>query len=320
MIALITGGAGFIGSNLCRKLLSMNYEVICLDNFYSGLFSNIEILLNDPNFKFINHDVREPFDIECDIIFNLACPASPPFYQKDPIFTTDTCYLGTKNALNCAKKYNAKLLQASTSEIYGNPDVNHHPQSENYFGNVNIVGPRSCYDEGKRIAETLCMDYHKLYGLDVYIIRIFNTYGPFMRLDDGRVITNIISQILNNQDITIYGDGMQTRSFQYIDDLIEGILLLINTNYHFPVNLGNPEEFTIKELVDVVCKLIPNTCKIIYKNLPTDDPLQRKPDINKASKLLHWKPKINLQQGLMQLIHELQKNCNKERCFNSFNV
>ena len=305
MKALVTGGAGFIGVNLCHRLLKLNYEVICLDNFYSSRYENIKELLPNVKFTLIEHDIREPFDIECDIIFNLACPASPLFYQKDPIYTSETNYLGMRNVLNCALKYNAKVLQASTSEVYGNPDKNHHPQKEDYFGNVNPNGIRSCYDEGKRIAEQLCIDYHLKYNLDVYIVRIFNTYGPYMRFDDGRVVTNFIYQALNNKDITIYGNGEQTRCLQYIDDLIDGILLLIKSDYHYPVNIGNPIEYTINEIADMILKECNSSSKKIYKELPKDDPVRRKPNIDLAFNILGWRPKIDFLVGLNRMLKNI---------------
>lgn len=307
MRALVTGGAGFIGSNLCRRLLKLNYEVICLDNFYSGKYENIEELLPNEKFKLIEHDVREPFDIKCDIIFNLACPASPPFYQKGPIYTSETNYLGMSNVLKCALKYNAKVLQASTSEVYGNPDENHHPQKEDYWGNVNPNGIRSCYDEGKRIAEELCIDYNMQYGLRTYIVRIFNTYGPYMRIDDGRVVTNFISQALSNKDLTIYGTGMQTRSMQYIDDLIDGILLLVDSDYHYPVNIGNPTEYSVNEIADIILAEVNGASKKVFKDLPKDDPERRKPDITLARKILNWEPKIDFRSGLSKTTNYFKK-------------
>ena len=303
--ALITGGAGFIGSNLCRRLLKDGKKVICVDNLYTGQMRNIELLMNCTNFKFINHDIIEPLNIEekIDQIFNLACPASPHNYQKDPFFTIKTNFLGMINMLELAKKNKCKILQASTSEVYGDPLE--HPQKETYWGHVNCFGIRSCYDEGKRCAETLCFNYINQYGVDAKIIRIFNTYGPFMDKDDGRVVSNFINQALYNQDITIYGDGTQTRSFQFIDDLIEGMIRVMKTDnsFHGPINLGNPNEFTIKKLAEIILELIEDSkSKIIYVELPEDDPCKRKPDISIAKTKLDWEPKIQLREGLSKTI------------------
>lgn len=303
--SLITGGAGFIGTNLCKRLLNDGHKVICVDNLYTGQMRNIEPLMNNPNFKFINHDIIKPLNIEekIDEIYNLACPASPPHYQKDPIFTIQTNFMGISNMLEIAKKNKCKILQASTSEVYGDPLE--HPQKETYWGHVNCVGIRSCYDEGKRCAETLCFNYINEYGVDVKIIRIFNTYGPSMDKDDGRVVTNFINQALYDKDITIYGDGTQTRSFQFVDDLIEAMIRVMKTDntFHGPINLGNPNEFTIKELAEITLELIKDSkSKIIYEELPQDDPCKRKPDISLAKEKLGWEPKIQLREGLKKTI------------------
>jgi len=302
---LITGGAGFIGTNLCKRLLSDGHKVICVDNLYTGQKRNIEPLMNNPNFKFINHNIIEPLNIEekIDEIYNLACPASPPHYQKDPIFTLQTNFMGMSNMLELANKNNCKILQASTSEVYGDPLE--HPQKESYWGHVNCVGIRSCYDEGKRCAETLCFNYINDYKVDVKIIRIFNTYGPSMDKDDGRVVTNFINQALFDKDITIYGDGTQTRSFQFVDDLIEAMIRVMKTDntFHGPINLGNPNEFTIKELAEITLELIKDSkSKIVYVELPQDDPCKRKPDISLAKEKLGWEPKIQLREGLKKTI------------------
>lgn len=303
--SLITGGAGFIGTNLCKRLLNDGHKVICVDNLYTGQMRNIEPLMNNPSFKFINHDIIKPLNIEekIDEIYNLACPASPPHYQKDPIFTIQTNFMGISNMLEIAKKNKCKILQASTSEVYGDPLE--HPQKETYWGHVNCVGIRSCYDEGKRCAETLCFNYINEYGVDVKIIRIFNTYGPSMDKDDGRVVTNFINQALYDKDITIYGDGTQTRSFQFVDDLIEAMIRVMKTDntFHGPINLGNPNEFTIKELAEITLELIKDSkSKIIYEELPQDDPCKRKPDISLAKEKLGWEPKIQLREGLKKTI------------------
>lgn len=303
MKILITGGAGFIGSNLCHELIK-EHEIICVDNLYSGLLENIQDLLDNPKFTFINLDIREPFDIECDQIYHLACPASPRFYQKDPEFTLDTCYIGTKNVLNNAQKYNATMLFTSTSEVYGDtllPEL-----KEDFYGNVNIVGPRSCYDEGKRVAETLCMNKAK-------IVRIFNTYGPGMRDDDGRVIPNFIKQVLSGQKLTIYGSGEQTRSFMYIEDLIKALILIMNTEEMGPINIGNPyEELSIFNLANLVSIHINNKLQYQYNYLPKDDPRKRRPNIDKILKL-GWKPLINLNLGIQKYIdwYELRRNNRK---------
>lgn len=305
---LITGGAGFLGSNLCEKLLKQDNKVICVDNLYTGKEKNIEHLLNNPNFKFIKHDVINPLEIEehIDEIYNLACPASPPFYQADPIGTTKTCVFGIINMLELAKKNNAKILQASTSEVYGEPEV--HPQVETYRGNVNPIGIRSCYDEGKRAAESLMFDYHRLYNIDIKVIRIFNTYGPKMNPDDGRVVSNFIVQALRGEDITVYGDGTQTRSFCYVDDLLEGMVRLMNSNLTGPVNIGNPGEFTMLELASKVIQFTNSTSKIVHRPIPSDDPTRRRPNISLAKEELHWEPLINLDCGLKQTIEYFKDN------------
>lgn len=303
---LITGGAGFLGSNLCEKLLNQGNKVICLDNLYTGKEKNIHHLLNNPNFEFIIHDVINPIDIKVDEIYNLACPASPPFYQAQPIETTKTCVYGAINMLELAKKNNAKILQASTSEVYGEPEI--HPQPENYRGNVNPIGIRSCYDEGKRAAESLFFDYHRIYNVNIKIIRIFNTYGPKMNPDDGRVVSNFIVQALNNQPITIYGDGNQTRSFCYVDDLLNGMVKLMNSNITGPINIGNPGEFTMLELAEKIINLTNSKSQLIFKPLPGDDPTRRKPDISLAKKELNWEPTINLEEGLKRTIEYFKDN------------
>ncbi len=300
---LVTGGAGFLGSFLCERLINENNHVICMDNFYTGQINNIKHLLENSNFQLITHDVVVPFYHEVDEIYNLACPASPVHYQYDPIKTNKTSVLGAINCLNLAKKLKAKIFQASTSEVYGDPNV--HPQSENYWGNVNTTGIRSCYDEGKRCAETFFIDYKRTYNLDIKIGRIFNTYGPRMHPNDGRVVSNFIIQALKNKDITIYGDGNQTRSFCYCDDLIESFILLMKTNSHFygPVNLGNPGEFTIVELAEMIISLTNSNSKLSFELLPKDDPKQRCPDITLAKKELNWQPRINLKDGLIKTIN-----------------
>ena len=300
---LVTGGAGFLGSFLCERLINENNHVICMDNFYTGQINNIKHLLENTNFQLVTHDVVVPFYHEVDEIYNLACPASPVHYQFDPIKTNKTSVLGAINCLNLAKKLKAKIFQASTSEVYGDPNV--HPQSENYWGNVNTTGIRSCYDEGKRCAETFFIDYKRTYNLDIKIGRIFNTYGPRMHPNDGRVVSNFIIQALKNKDITIYGDGNQTRSFCYCDDLIESFILLMKTNSHFygPVNLGNPGEFTIVELAEMIISLTNSNSKLSFELLPKDDPKQRCPDITLAKKELNWQPRISLKDGLIKTIN-----------------
>jgi len=300
---LVTGGAGFIGSHLCKRLLDEGNEVLCVDNFFTGRRVNILPLLDNKNFELLRHDVTQPLQVEVDQIYNLACPASPVHYQFNPVHTMKTSVLGALNVLDLASRTKARVLQASTSEVYGDPDV--HPQPESYWGKVNPIGIRSCYDEGKRCAETQFFDYYRQSQVDIRVIRIFNTYGPNMNPEDGRVVSNFIVQALRNDDITIYGDGSQTRSFQYVDDLINGMVLMMNNDHGFvgPVNLGNPTEFTIKQLAEKVLELIPESkSKIIYKDLPQDDPRQRKPDISVAQKELHWKPTIALEKGLLPTI------------------
>lgn len=302
---LVAGGAGFIGSNLCRRLIDDgDAYVICCDNLYTGSRSNIEKLSGCDRFEFIEHDITEPLDIDgIDEIYNLACPASPKHYQKSPVYTIKTNVLGIINLLELAVKNNAKLMQFSTSEVYGNPLE--HPQTERYFGNVNPIGIRSCYDEGKRCAETLCFDYMREYGARIKVIRIFNTYGPNMSMDDGRVVSNFIVQALNGENITIYGDGSQTRSFCYVDDLVEGIVRVMATGdeVHGPVNLGNPEEFTIKELADMVVSMIDTDSRIEYVELPSDDPVRRRPDISLAARIADgWKPEVHLSEGITNTI------------------
>lgn len=299
MRILVTGGAGFIGSHLCERLLKNGDEVICLDNFFTGSKANILHLMDSRNFELIRHDVTEPILLEVDQIYNLACPASPIHYQFNPVKTVKTSVMGTINMLGMAKRVKARILQASTSEVYGDPLV--HPQPENYWGNVNPIGLRSCYDEGKRVAETLMMDYHRQNGVDTRIVRIFNTYGERMLENDGRVVSNFIVQALRGKPLTIYGDGTQTRSFCYVSDLVEGIIRLMNTeaeNIHLPVNLGNPDEFTMNELADEVAKATGKEIKLDYLPLPPDDPRQRKPDISRAQQLLGWQPQVKLAEGL----------------------
>ncbi len=299
---LITGGAGFIGSHLCEKLLKEGNEVISLDNYFTGSKSNIIHLMDNPFFEVIRHDVSNPFFIEVDEIYNLACPASPIHYQHDAIQTVKTSVMGAINMLGLAKRLNIKVLQASTSEVYGDPVV--HPQVESYWGNVNPIGIRSCYDEGKRCAETLFMDYHRQNKVKIKIIRIFNTYGPNMNPSDGRVVSNFIVQALKNEDITVFGDGMQTRSFQYVDDLIDAMVKMMGTANSFtgPVNIGNPDEFTMLELANEIIELTGSKSKIIHKPLPSDDPKQRQPNIDLAKKELGWEPKIKLREGLIKTI------------------
>ena len=304
---LVTGGAGFLGSHLCNRLLREGNDVICVDNLFTGSKDNIRHLLSDPYFEFIRHDVINPLYVECDRIYNLACPASPVQYQRDPIYTTKTSMYGAFNALGLAKRTGARILQASTSEVYGDPECN--PQPEDYRGRVNTIGPRACYDEGKRIAETLFFDYHRKHGVDIKIIRIFNTYGPRMDIGDGRVVSNFIVQALKDEDITIYGDGSQTRSFCYVDDLIEGMIRMMNSRDGFtgPVNIGNPGEFTIKELAEIVIKLTGSRSRLVFQPLPQDDPTQRKPDITLAQRELNWKPSIDLETGLNATIEYFKR-------------
>jgi len=301
MRILVTGGAGFLGSHLCDRLIRMGHEVICLDNLFTGSKSNISHLLNNPNFEFIRHDVTEPILLEVDQIYNLACPASPIHYQHNPVKTTKTSVMGAINMLGLAKRVKARILQASTSEVYGDPEK--HPQKEDYWGNVNPIGIRSCYDEGKRVAETLFMDYYRQNRVDIRIMRIFNTYGPRMAQNDGRVVSNFIIQALKGEDITIYGDGTQTRSFCFYSDLINGMIKLMNNNETLgPVNIGNPKEFTMLELAEKVISMTGSKSKIVHEELPQDDPTQRKPDISLAKNTLGWEPKIDLDFGLAQTI------------------
>jgi len=299
---LVTGGAGFLGSHLCERLLNDGHEVACLDNYFTGQKQNVVHLLNNPYFELIRHDVTMPFFIEVDEIYNLACPASPIHYQYNPIKTMKTSVMGAINMLGLAKRIKAKILQSSTSEVYGDPQV--HPQTESYWGHVNPIGERSCYDEGKRAAETLFINYHKQNNVRIKIIRIFNTYGPRMHPNDGRVVSNFIVQALKGENISIYGDGGQTRSFCYVDDLIEGMVRMMNSREDFtgPVNIGNPGEFTILQLAQKVIQLTNSSSKIIYQPLPSDDPMQRKPDITLARKELGWEPKIQLEEGLVKTI------------------
>ena len=299
---LVTGGAGFLGSFLCERLLSQNCDVVCVDNFYTGTKRNIVHLLDNPFFEVVRHDITFPLYLEVDEIYNFACPASPIHYQNDPVQTTKVNVHGSINMLGLAKRTRAKILQASTSEVYGNPTV--HPQTEDYWGNVNCVGIRSCYDEGKRCAETLFFDYHRQHNLNIRVIRIFNTYGPRMHPNDGRVVSNFILQALKNKDITVYGDGRQTRSFCFADDMIDGVIRMMDAPDGFtgPVNLGNPEEFTILELAETIIALTRSNSKIVFKPLPQDDPLHRKPNIELAKKELKWQPRIQLETGLKQTI------------------
>jgi len=301
MRILITGGAGFLGSHLCDKLLAQDHEVICLDNLFTGSKENIAHLAGNPRFEFVRHDIIDPFKYEVDQIYNLACPASPPHYQYNPIKTIKTSVMGAINCLGLAKRLRARVFQASTSEVYGDPAV--HPQPESYWGNVNPIGKRSCYDEGKRCAETLFFDYHRENKVDIRVVRIFNTYGPRMHPNDGRVVSNFIVQALRGDDITIYGDGQQTRSFCYVDDLLEGFVrLMAQTETVGPVNIGNPGEFTMLELAEQVLKQTKSKSKIVHKPLPSDDPKQRRPDITLAKKYLKWEPKVQLAEGLKKTI------------------
>lgn len=303
---LVTGGAGFLGSHLCERLVKQGHHVLCVDNYFTGSKKNIEHLLKFPNFEVIRQDICISLYVEVEEIYNLACPASPQHYQHDPIQTMKTSVIGAFNMLGLAKRTGARILQASTSECYGDPEV--HPQTESYWGNVNPIGIRSCYDEGKRAAETLFMDYHRKHNVDTKIMRIFNTYGPRMAEGDGRVVSNFIVQALRGEDITIYGDGSQTRSFCYFEDLLNGMMLLMHSEYHEPVNIGNPGEFTIKELAEKVIKLTKSKSKIVYLGLPKDDPKQRQPDITLAQNLLNWDPKVKLEKGLIKTIDYFKKN------------
>ncbi len=301
MRILVTGGAGFLGSHLCERLLKDGHEVVCLDNLFTGQKSNIAHLLPNPHFEFVRHDVIDPFKYEVDQIYNLACPASPPHYQFNPIKTTKTSVMGAINCLGLAKRVKARVFQASTSEVYGDPSV--HPQPESYWGNVNPIGKRSCYDEGKRCAETLFFDYHRENKVDIRVIRIFNTYGPRMHPNDGRVVSNFIVQAIKGEDLTIYGDGTQTRSFCYVDDLIEGFVrFMAQTETVGPMNLGNPGEFTMLQLAEKTIQLVGGKSKIVHKPLPSDDPKQRRPDITLAKRVLKWEPQVPLEEGLKRTI------------------
>jgi UDP-glucuronate decarboxylase len=301
MRILITGGAGFLGSHLCDRLINQGHEILCLDNFFTGRKQNISHLLQNPKFELIRHDVTEPFRVEVDQIYNLACPASPPHYQYNPIKTTKTSVMGAINCLGLAKRVKARVFQASTSEVYGDPNV--HPQDESYWGNVNPIGRRSCYDEGKRCAETLFFDYHRENGVDIRVVRIFNTYGPRMLADDGRVVSNFIVQALKGENLTVYGDGSQTRSFCYVDDLIEGFVrLMTQDNTVGPVNIGNPGEFTMLQLAELILKKVGGKSTITNLPLPADDPKQRRPDITLAKEVLGWEPKVPLEEGLNRTI------------------
>lgn len=305
---LVTGGAGFIGSHLCKRLLDDNNNVLCVDNFFTGSKDNILELMKNERFELLRHDITFPLYVEVDEIYNLACPASPTYYQLDPVQTIKTSVHGSINMLGLAKRTNAKILQASTSEVYGDPEVN--PQKESYWGRVNPIGPRSCYDEGKRCAESLFFNYYKQHKIDIKIVRVFNTYGPSMASGDGRVVSNFITQALNNKDITVYGDGTQTRSFQYIDDLIEALLKVMNKdNFTGPVNIGNPQEISISKLATKILKMIPESkSKVVYKSLPIEDPKHRKPDITMAKKELKWEPKIKIEEGIEKTIEWFKNN------------
>lgn len=300
MRIIVTGGAGFIGSHLCKALLGQGHEVVCVDNLYTGSKRNIQPLLKNSKFEFIEHDITEPLSESADQIYNLACPASPVHYQKDPVYTFKTSVFGVYNMLELAHRRKARILQASTSEVYGDPLV--HPQKESYWGNVNPIGVRSCYDEGKRAAETICLDFRRKYGVDVHIARIFNTYGPNMSPNDGRVVSNFIIQALQNKPITVYGDGSQTRSFCFVSDMVDGLVKLMNSTVTGPVNLGNPDECTIKELAKEVIAVVRSKSKIVHKPLPADDPKQRRPDIALARSKLRWSPKVRLKDGLKKTI------------------
>ena len=306
MRILVTGGAGFLGSHLVSKLVEQGHDVICVDNFYTGSRSNIQELLQHPRFELMRHDVTFPLYLEVDQIYNLACPASPVHYQRDPVQTTKTSVHGAINMLGLAKRTGARILQASTSEVYGDPEI--HPQTEDYWGRVNPIGIRSCYDEGKRCAETLFFDYWRQYSTDIRVIRIFNTYGPNMNMEDGRVVSNFIVQALRGDDITIFGDGSQTRSFCYVDDLIEGMVRFMNLESDFvgPINLGNPTEFTVRKLAEEVIRLTGSKSKVVFKELPSDDPRQRQPDIGVAKELLGWQPATPLEEGLKRTINYFQ--------------
>ncbi len=310
MRILITGGAGFLGSHLCDRLIKEGHSVICMDNFFTGSKNNVLQHLNNPNFELVHHDIVDPFSFEVDQIYNLACPASPVHYQHDPIKTLKTSVIGAINVLDLAKRVKARVFQASTSEVYGDPEV--HPQTEDYRGNVNPIGPRACYDEGKRCAETLFFDYHRQNGVEIRVVRIFNTYGPRMMIDDGRVVSNFIVQALNGEDISVYGDGSQTRSFCYIDDLIDAFILMMNQNEIIgPVNTGNANEFTILELAEKLIKMTNSGSKIIFKPLPIDDPLQRRPNNSLAKNKLGWKASIELEEGLSKTIEYFESFLNR---------
>ena len=301
MRVLVTGGAGFIGSHLCERLLAQGHEVLCLDNFFTGRRANVEALLERRDFELIRHDVIEPILLEVDRVYNLACPASPVHYQFNPVKTVKTSVMGAINMLGLCKRTRARMLQASTSEVYGDPTM--HPQREDYWGNVNPIGPRSCYDEGKRVAETLCFDYHRQNQVEIRVVRIFNTYGPRMLLDDGRVVSNFVVQALRGEDITLFGDGTQTRSFCYVDDLVDGMMKMMeHPSATGPVNLGNPGEFTIRELADMVVELTGSRSRVVHRPLPQDDPTRRRPDVARAKELLGWEPTIALQDGLAKTI------------------
>lgn len=299
---LVTGGAGFIGSHLCKKLLDLGKKVLCLDNMFTGTYDNISELYTNPNFEFINANVIHPLQLDVDEIYNLACPASPIQYQYDPIMTTKTSFLGALNVLDLAKRNSAKVLQASTSEVYGDPLV--HPQTEDYRGNVNTIGPRACYDEGKRVAETLFSDYRRLYGVDTKIVRIFNTYGPHMLENDGRVVSNFIMQALGSKPMTIYGDGSQTRSFCYVDDLVNGLIAMMETDSKVsgPINLGNPREMTVLELAKMIIQMTSSNSEIVFDKLPEDDPVKRKPNIDLAVEELNWRPIVPIEEGIEKTI------------------
>jgi UDP-glucuronate decarboxylase len=312
MRIVVTGGAGFLGSHLCERLLDEGHDVICLDNFFTGRRENILHLMDNHHFELLRHDVIEPVLLEVDQIYNLACPASPIHYQYNPVKTVKTNVMGTVNMLGLAKRVRARILQASTSEVYGDPEI--HPQTEDYWGHVNCIGIRSCYDEGKRLAETLMMDYHRQNGVDIRIARIFNTYGPRMLENDGRVVSNFIVQALRGEELTVYGRGEQTRSFCYVDDLIDGLIRLMNTDgIHDPVNLGNPGEFTIRELAEEVAKACRREVRITYQPLPQDDPQQRKPDITRARTLLGWEPHVPLHEGLKRTVAYFEARARADR-------
>ena len=310
MRVLVTGGAGFIGSHLCELLVKANHEVICLDNYFTGSKKNVYPLLGRPGFEVIRHDIINPIDLEVDQIYNLACPASPVFYQLNPVRTIQANVLGVTNMLELAKRTKARILQASTSEVYGDPTI--HPQREDYWGNVNPIGVRSCYDEGKRVAEALMMDYHRQFGVDIRIVRIFNTYGPRMALNDGRVVSNFIVQALQGEDITIYGKGEQTRSFCYVSDLVAGLIAMMDVaDFRGPVNLGNPGEFTILSLAEKVIKMTTSPSKLVFNDLPSDDPVRRKPDIGLAKEKLGWSPTIDIDAGLVRTIEYFRQTLDR---------